>query len=156
MEETAKKWAPEALGKQVEGMDHVDLIPWRGVRGGTVVTLEATEFTSLCPVTGQRDMANLRITYGPRDHIVETKSLKLWLANFANAKAFNEVLVDSIATYLFAELQPAHLAVEGTFNVRGGIIPSARAERFWEGEPKPARAAAPSKEPTLLGSSADD
>ena len=42
------------------------------------------EFTSLCPVTGQPDFAHLVIDYVPRRWLVESKSLKLYLASFRN------------------------------------------------------------------------
>src|SRR5690242_13687327 len=48
------------------------------------------EFTSLCPVTGQPDFAHLVIDYAPRDWLVESKSLKLYLASFRNHGAFHE------------------------------------------------------------------
>ena len=50
------------------------------------------EFTSLCPVTGQPDFARLVIDYAPADRLVESKSLKLYLASFRNHGAFHEVI----------------------------------------------------------------
>ncbi len=47
-----------------------------------VARFTAPEFTSLCPVTGQPDFAHLVIDYVPRDWLVESKSLKLYLAAF--------------------------------------------------------------------------
>ena len=49
----------------------------------------APEFTSLCPVTGQPDFATLVIDYAPADWLVESKSLKLFLASFRNHGAFH-------------------------------------------------------------------
>ena len=48
------------------------------------------EFTSLCPVTGQPDFAHLVIDYVPDKWLVESKSLKLYLAAFRNHGAFHE------------------------------------------------------------------
>ncbi|MGH6991361.1 MAG: preQ(1) synthase, partial [Stellaceae bacterium] len=50
-------------------------------QAGTVylVRFTAPEFTSLCPITGQPDFAHLVIDYVPKDWIVESKSLKLYL-----------------------------------------------------------------------------
>ena len=50
----------------------------------------APEFTSLCPVTGQPDFAHFVIDYAPRDWLLESKSLKLFLASFRNIGAFHE------------------------------------------------------------------
>ena len=44
--------------------------------------MEAPEFTCLCPMTGQPDFAHLVIDYVPADWLVESKSLKLYLASF--------------------------------------------------------------------------
>ena len=55
-----------------------------------LVRFAVPEFTSLCPVTGQPDFAHLVIDYAPRDTIVESKSLKLFLGSFRNHAAFHE------------------------------------------------------------------
>ena len=56
----------------------------------------APEFTSLCPVTGQPDFAHLVIDYVPGDWLIESKSLKLYLASFRNHGAFHEDCTISI------------------------------------------------------------
>ena len=43
------------------------------------VKFNCPEFTSLCPITGQPDFATLYISYVPREKMVESKSLKLYL-----------------------------------------------------------------------------
>ena len=58
------------------------------------VTLNCPEFSSLCPVTGQPDSARVLIRYIPGETIVETKSLKFYLASFRNQPAFNEEIVN--------------------------------------------------------------
>ena len=50
----------------------------------------APEFTCLCPITGQPDFAHLVIDYVPGKFLVESKSLKLYLASFRNHGAFHE------------------------------------------------------------------
>jgi len=49
----------------------------------------APEFTSLCPITGQPDFAHLVIDYAPGKWLVESKSLKLFLASFRKHGAFH-------------------------------------------------------------------
>ena len=44
-----------------------------------LVTFTCPEFTSLCPKTGQPDFARIIINYIPREDMVESKSLKLYL-----------------------------------------------------------------------------
>lgn len=81
----------------------------------------APEFTSLCPVTGQPDFAHLVIDYVPGDWLVESKSLKLYLASFRNHGAFHEDCTVAIGKRLAALLDPAFLRIGGYWYPRGGI-----------------------------------
>jgi 7-cyano-7-deazaguanine reductase len=86
-----------------------------------VARFTAPEFTSLCPVTGQPDFAHLVIDYVPASSIVESKSLKLFLASFRNHAAFHEDCTVGIGERLFAEMQPEWLRIGGYWYPRGGI-----------------------------------
>src|SRR5918996_4767182 len=55
-----------------------------------VARFTAPEFTTLCPITGQPDFAQLVIDYVPKQWLVESKSLKLYLSSFRNHGAFHE------------------------------------------------------------------
>jgi len=79
------------------------------------------EFTSLCPVTGQPDFAHLVIDYVPRDWLVESKSLKLYLGSFRNHGAFHEDCTVAIGKRLVALLDPLFLRIGGYWYPRGGI-----------------------------------
>jgi len=85
------------------------------------VRFVAPEFTSLCPMTGQPDFAHLVIDYVPRDLLVESKSLKLYLTSFRNHGAFHEDCTVSIARRLADELEPEWLRIGGYWYPRGGI-----------------------------------
>ena len=86
-----------------------------------VVSLLCSEFTSLCPVTGQPDYGRLVIDYVPGRLCVESKSLKLYLMGFRNHGSFHEACVNQVADDLSAKLSPTYLRVYGDFNARGGI-----------------------------------
>lgn len=86
-----------------------------------VVGLECTEFTSLCPMTGQPDFGVIHIAYIPNKSCVESKSLKLYLGSYRNHGSFHEDCVNQIAHDIFERIQPQYLRVFGNFNVRGGI-----------------------------------
>lgn len=92
-------------------------------RHGVLGTLhiEAPEFTSLCPITGQPDFATIVIDYTPHERCVESKSLKLYLGRFRQAGEFHEACVNRIANDLITLLDPQYLRVEGRFTPRGGI-----------------------------------
>lgn len=86
-----------------------------------LVRFAAPEFTSLCPLTGQPDFAHLVIDYVPKDRLVESKSLKLFLGSFRNHGAFHEDCTVGIARRLIAELEPVWLRIGGYWYPRGGI-----------------------------------
>ncbi|QFT29726.1 NADPH-dependent 7-cyano-7-deazaguanine reductase [Labrenzia sp. THAF82] len=88
---------------------------------GYMVRFVAPEFTSLCPITGAPDFAHLVIDYVPRDFLVESKSLKLFLGSFRNHGAFHEDCTVSIAKRLVDLLQPDWLRIGGYWYPRGGI-----------------------------------
>ena len=85
------------------------------------VRFTAPEFTSLCPVTGQPDFAHLVIDYAPKDWLVESKSLKLYLHSFRNHGAFHEDCTVAIAKKFAAAAQPIWLRIGGYWYPRGGI-----------------------------------
>jgi 7-cyano-7-deazaguanine reductase len=91
------------------------------------INLDTQEFSSLCPVTGQPDMARIQVRYVPDQRCVETKSYKFYLASFRNQPAFNEDIVNRILTDLVAVLGPRRIAVRGTFSPRGGVQLSCQA-----------------------------
>jgi 7-cyano-7-deazaguanine reductase len=79
------------------------------------------EFTALCPVTGQPDFAIIVIDYVPDRHLVESKSLKLYLNSFRNHPAFHEDCTVGIGKRLVALLEPRWLRIGGYFHPRGGM-----------------------------------
>jgi 7-cyano-7-deazaguanine reductase len=85
------------------------------------VRFAAPEFTSLCPLTGQPDFAHLVIDYVPRDWLVESKSLKLFLTSFRNHGAFHEACTVGIAKRIVELLDPEWLRIGGYWYPRGGI-----------------------------------
>ena len=86
-----------------------------------VARFTAPEFTCLCPVTGQPDFAHLVIDYVPRDWLVESKSLKLFLTAFRNHGAFHEDATIAIGKRLVELLEPQFLRIGGYWFPRGGM-----------------------------------
>ena len=111
----------------------LDYVP--NPRPGTTyaVRFVAPEFTSLCPVTGQPDFAHIVIDYVPRETIVESKALKLFLGSFRNHAGFHEDCTVGIGQRLVAEMDPVWLRIGGYWYPRGGI-PS---DVFWQSGPPP-------------------
>jgi 7-cyano-7-deazaguanine reductase len=85
------------------------------------VQFNCPEFTSLCPITGQPDFAEIKIAYIPGERMVESKSLKLYLFSFRNHGDFHEDCVNIIMKDLVRLMQPKYIEVVGLFTPRGGI-----------------------------------
>ena len=85
------------------------------------VRFNCPEFTSLCPITGQPDFAEIRINYMPGEKMVESKSLKLYLFSFRNHGDFHEDCINKIMKDLIALMNPKYIEVTGIFTPRGGI-----------------------------------
>ena len=120
----AKK--PLQLGRAVEWPDSpekavLDSVPNPQAGTDYLVRFTAPEFTSICPVTGQPDFAHLVIDYVPGKWLVESKSLKLYLASFRNIGAFHEDATVSIGKRIADLVQPAYLRIGGYWFPRGGI-----------------------------------
>ena len=98
-----------------------------------LVRFAAPEFTSLCPVTGQPDFAHLVIDYVPEKWLIESKSLKLYLASFRTYGAFHEDCTLRVARDLVAALSPILLRIGGYWYPRGGIP----IDVFWQSGPPP-------------------
>ncbi len=86
-----------------------------------LVTFTCPEFTSLCPKTGQPDFARIIINYIPRQKMVESKSLKLYLFSFRNHGDFHEDCINIILNDLWQLMEPRYIEVIGRFTPRGGI-----------------------------------
>jgi 7-cyano-7-deazaguanine reductase len=86
-----------------------------------LISFTCPEFTSICPVTGQPDFAHIVIDYIPAKHIVESKSIKLYLNSFRNHGAFHEDCTIKIAKDLQKLLTPKWLRIGGYWYPRGGI-----------------------------------
>ena len=91
------------------------------------------EFTSLCPVTGQPDFAHLVIDYAPGEWLIESKSLKLYMAAFRNHGAFHEDCTVMIGRRVAEVAAPRWLRIGGYWYPRGGIP----IDVFWQSGPPP-------------------
>ena len=109
--EGLEKYAPEVLESFVN--KHPENDYW--------VRFNCPEFTSLCPITGQPDFAEIRISYLPDVKMVESKSLKLYLFSFRNHGDFHEDCVNIIMKDLIKLMDPKYIEVTGIFTPRGGI-----------------------------------
>jgi 7-cyano-7-deazaguanine reductase len=93
------------------------------------VTLDATEFTAICPRSGQPDFGTVTIEYVPDERCLESKAVKYYLWSYRNEGAFCETLAERIARDVVYAIEPRYVRVQVNQNVRGGIAIVAVAER---------------------------
>ena len=113
-----------ALGRDVRGpigAEGLDTAPWS--HGETDATVEFTtnELTAVCPITGQPDFYELKLGYRPRETLIESKSMKLYLWGFRDRGIFAEDLAATLLKDLVAACDPAEMTVDLTQQVRGGL-----------------------------------
>ncbi|MBM3513444.1 MAG: NADPH-dependent 7-cyano-7-deazaguanine reductase QueF [Alphaproteobacteria bacterium] len=99
-----------------------------------LVRFACPEFTSLCPITGQPDFAHIVVDYVPDELIVESKSLKLFMASFRNHGAFHEDCTVMIGKRIVEAAEPKWLRIGGYWYPRGGIP----IDVFWQSGVAPA------------------
>jgi len=115
------------LGSEVRHpVEHVECFP--APDDVTIVRFETGEVSSICPVTGQPDISHVTIEYGPNQHCVESKSLKLYLWKFRDRPVFAEALAAEIAHEVEARALPLWVRVTVKQQPRGGITLEATSE----------------------------
>ncbi len=93
------------------------------------VTMTGTEFTSVCPKTGQPDFGTVTIEYDPDAQCIESRALKYYLWSYRDEPAFVETVAARIADDVVYAIAPKRVTVQVTQNVRGGIAIVATAQR---------------------------
>jgi 7-cyano-7-deazaguanine reductase len=101
--------------------DHLEAFENKNPNNVAWTTFVCTEFTSLCPKTGQPDFAKIFINYIAGKKMVESKSMKLYLFGFRNHGDFHEDCIQTICNDLVKLLKPKYIEVIGEFTPRGGI-----------------------------------
>jgi len=85
------------------------------------IDISIPEFNCVCPRTGLPDFGIIHITYTPLKHIVELKSLKLYVVKYRNMGIFHEHVTNKIMDDLKKSCNPKKISVVGDFHPRGGI-----------------------------------
>ena len=92
------------------------------------------EFTSLCPMTGHPDFADITVSYVADKKCVELKSLKLYFHAFRNEGIFFEAATNKICDDLGSALKPRELTIIANWRARGGF--TSRVTASWAGRKK--------------------
>ena len=75
----------QVLGRDMRGpigAEQLDAVPWGHGDTDTTVEFTTNELTATCPLTGQPDFYGLKLIYRPRETLIESKILKLYLWGF--------------------------------------------------------------------------
>ncbi len=98
-----------------------------------VIQHVASEFTSVCPMTGHPDFATVVLSYVADAVCVELKAYKLYLHSFRNQGIFYEAVTNQLLDDLVGALRPRWMRIETRWTGRGGISSVLRAEHCAEG-----------------------
>jgi 7-cyano-7-deazaguanine reductase len=112
------------LGREVRspiGVEQLDVVPWGHGETDATVEFATNELTATCPITGQPDFYELKLTYRPGGSLIESKSLKLYLWGFRERGIFAEDLAATLLKDLVAACDPAEMTVDLIQQVRGGL-----------------------------------
>ena len=79
------------------------------------------EFTSVCPMTGHPDFADITLRYVANRKCVELKSLKLYFHAYRNRGILFEAATNQICDDLGDALKPRSLTIVANWKARGGF-----------------------------------
>ena len=112
------------LGRETNGpigAEGLDTVPWNHADTNANVEFSTDELTSICPVTGQPDFYELKVSYRPGPRLLESKAMKLYLWGFRDRGMFAEDMAATLLKDLVAACEPAEMTVDLTQRVRGGL-----------------------------------
>ena len=93
-----------------------------------VIRIDSSEFTCLCPLTGQPDFADIHIEYIADKNCVELKALKNYFWSYRNEGAFHEAVTNKMLDDLVNAMSPRFIRIKAVFNVRGGVYTNVECE----------------------------
>ena len=108
-------------------LENLEIVPNEYNDRNYEVNVSIPEFNCICPRTGLPDFAHIEINYTPKDHIVELKSLKLYIVKFRNIGIFHEHVTNKILDDFKGACNPKKIEVIGNFHARGGISTTVKA-----------------------------
>ena len=112
------------LGREARGpitAEQLDVVPWSHGDVYAIVEFTTNELTATCPTTGQPDFYELKLSYRPKESLIESKALKLYLWGFRDRGIFAEDLAATLLKDLVGACDPLEMTVDLTQQVRGGL-----------------------------------
>ncbi len=112
------------LGREARGpigAEQLDTVPWSHADTDAVVEFSTNELTAVCPITGQPDFYELKLSYRPGRRLLESKAMKLYLWGFRDRGMFAEDMAAMLLKDFVAACEPVEMTVDLTQQVRGGL-----------------------------------
>jgi len=120
----AQQEQDRVLGREASGpitAERLDVVPWGHGNTDALVEFATNELTATCPITGQPDFYELKLSYRPKASLIESKALKLYLWGFRDKGIFAEDLAAILLEDLVEACDPREMMVDLTQQVRGGL-----------------------------------
>ncbi len=114
----------QVLGRDARGpitAKRLAVVPWNHGDTDAVVEFTTNELTATCPITDQPDFYELKLSYRPKESLIESKALKLYLWGFRDKGIFAEDLAATLLKDLVGTCDPVEMTVDLTQRVRGGL-----------------------------------
>ena len=99
----------------------LETLPNPHPRTDYTIRFQTQEFTTLCPMTGQPDFAQITVEYQPGELCLESKALKQYFWSFRDEGHFHEDVTNIMLNDMVAACRPRWMTVTGHYNIRGGI-----------------------------------
>jgi 7-cyano-7-deazaguanine reductase len=112
------------LGREARGpisAEHLDVVGWDHGNTDALIEFTTNELTATCPITGQPDFYELKLSYRPERSLIESKALKLYLWGFREQGIFAEDLAATLLEDLVRACDPQEMTVDLTQQTRGGL-----------------------------------
>jgi 7-cyano-7-deazaguanine reductase len=112
------------LGREARGpisAERLDVVPWDHGNTDALIEFTTNELTATCPITGQPDFYELKLSYRPEGSLIESKALKLYLWGFREQGIFAEDLAATLLEDLVRACDPQEMTVDLTQQTRGGL-----------------------------------
>jgi 7-cyano-7-deazaguanine reductase len=120
----AQQEKDRVLGRDARGpitAERLEVVPWGHANADAVVEFTTNELTATCPITGQPDFYELKLSYRPKGSLIESKALKLYLWGFRDQGIFAEDLAVRLLEDLVGACEPREMTVDLIQQVRGGL-----------------------------------
>jgi len=112
------------LGREARGpisAERLDVVAWDHGNTDALIEFTTNELTATCPITGQPDFYELKLSYRPEGSLIESKALKLYLWGFREQGIFAEDLAATLLEDLVRACDPQEMTVDLTQQTRGGL-----------------------------------